>query len=443
MKTAVVAKVLVCAVTVFAAPGLVVGAEAPRASSPPGGQVDHLALDRDLGDLDPALDPALGRAVGGGWRGEVPGLAAGSALERARALKAERATAATATRVAAAAEQTVEVDCTRGKSVQRAVEHNDPPLIVEIHGICEENVRIEGKQVTLRGADPATDGIQGVVADPQVPAVQIFSADGVALENLSVSNGPGPGVAMWFSRVSMSNLRIESNAGTGVQALSGSFLDALEVTSSGNGFNGLLANRGGTVFCTGCVVEDNGAFAANANLGGVITLLDGTVSGARGLRASFEAYADIDCISSTATSYPCSLEVSAIAGQAIADATVAFFGAGDFAGAFQGIDRSHVYLFGARQLDTGTTPGGNPRINAVAQHATLTAEPFFDENDVAHESQLKGQTQVDGFSRALLTSETVVDGTVICSSAGDAWADPGVTVTPGGGIVDCEHAALP
>jgi hypothetical protein len=445
MKTGVVAKMSVCAVIVFAAPGLVVGAGAPRASSPPGGRVDRLALDRDLGDLDVALEPGLGRAAGGPSLGEPPGLAAGSALERARALKAERAAAAAGGAAAVAASaRTVAVDCTRGRSIQRAIDHNDPPLIVEIHGVCQENVRIERKQVTLRGADPTTDGIQGVAADPPAPAaLAIFYADGVAIENLSISDGPGVGVGMWFSHVTMVNVRVEGNASAGLNASSASFLDALEVTVSDNGAQGLNAQRGAIVFCTGCVFADNAGFAATARLAGILTLLDGTVSGGRGLSSTFNSYADIDCVSSTATSYPCSLDVTAIAAVAGSDATAALFGAGDFSGQLLAVERGDLYLFGARQLATGTTPGGAPRVNGLGQFSTLFAEPFVDEDEVAHESRLKGQTNVTGFSRALLTGETVVDGTLTCSSAGDAWADPGVTVTAGGGIADCEHAALP
>jgi hypothetical protein len=55
------------------------------------------------------------------------------------------------------------------------------------------------------------------------------------------------------------------------------------------------------------------------------------------------------------------------------------------------------------------------------------------------QSQLKGSTFIDSFSRALLIDGTTVAGALACGSAGDAWKDAGVTGT----ITGCEHAPPP
>lgn len=46
---------------------------------------------------------------------------------------------------------------------------------------------------------------------------------------------------------------------------------------------------------------------------------------------------------------------------------------------------------------------------------------------------------VNAFSRALLLDATLIDGTLTCTGAGDAWADAGVTGARSG----CEHAPAP
>jgi hypothetical protein len=400
-------------------------------SSAGGGTDSASRLDLEAG-VDPAdLDDA-------GATGAPP-------PARIAALKADHlARVAAASTPAAAAARTTVVDCDQGKTVQRAVDRADDGDTVEVRGICHENVRIERKRLTLRGLDPALDGIQGVAATPGVPALAIYYTDGVSIENLSFSDGPDRGVGMWFSHVTMTGCRIDGNGGTGLWVSSSSFLDALDLTLSNNAVRGLLAQRSAAAFCTGCVVADNNLNAAVATTGGILSLLDSAVSGRHGIVASVpDSYADIDCVTSPTTAVPCGMSVTGRAALAFGGATAALFGAGDFTGQVVADDRGHAYVFGARQTAPGTTPGGSPLPNLVSNLATLTAEPSIDELGAAHQSQLKGHTAVEALSRALLLGETVVDGTLACDRAGDAWADPGVVVTAGGAITGCEHASAP
>ena len=415
--TAVLAVVLCVGLVVFPAPA--------RAEKSP---VDEVGLDLgvDAIELDDAAESA------------APSLA------RVRALKAERLARAKMTPTAAAATaKTSVVDCSKGQSIQAAIDKDVGPLDIEIKGICNENVRIERKQVTLRGVDPTLDGIRGVAATPSVPGLSIFYSDGVVIQDLSISDGPAVGVGMFFSQVTMERCRIANNASTGMNVSSASFLNALELTISNNVGRGLNVQRGAITFCTGCTLTDNVSNAAFATLNGTLTLLDSAVSGRHGIVANFGSYADIDCVSSPTTSVTCGMNVTGRAAFALGGATAALFGAGDFSGQLIAVDRGLVYLFGARQVAPGTNPGGFPVPNNVGGFGTLQAEPFVDELDVAHQSQLKGATGVNTFGRALLLGETVVDGSLTCESAGDARADPGVVVTAGGSIIGCEHASAP
>ena len=50
------------------------------------------------------------------------------------------------------------------------------------------------------------------------------------------------------------------------------------------------------------------------------------------------------------------------------------------------------------------------------------------------------ETDVNKFSRGFIDSETVLDGNLHCSTAGDAWVDPGTVLTPGVSVIGCPSA---
>jgi len=280
-----------------------------------------------------------------------------------------------------------------------------------------------------------------VAAVPQpVAALEILYSDGVAVENLSVSGGPGAGVGIWFSHVIMESCRSVGNAGSGLHVSSNSSLNAVELTLSENGGRGMQVQRGAVAFCTGCTLEDNAGFVAAATFGAVLSLVDSVATGQRGLFSTLESYADVDCVTG-GTGHPCGLTAPFRAAHALNAGTVALFGAGDFSGQLQASDRSHVYVLGSRQVAVGTF-NGSPIPNRVSAFSTLTAEPFDDGLGTEHESKLLGQTHVSSFSRALLLGATELEGTLACDSAGDAWAD-GVVLAPGSSITGCEHAPPP
>ena len=60
------------------------------------------------------------------------------------------------------------VDCSKGDSITTAIERNPDAesVLVEIRGVCTEAVVIRRDNVTLRGADPAMDGVRGLGIPP-------------------------------------------------------------------------------------------------------------------------------------------------------------------------------------------------------------------------------------------------------------------------------------
>ena len=85
--------------------------------------------------------------------------------------------------------KTIKVDCSKGQSINKALEDKADELIIEISGMCEENVLVERHNVTLRGGDPAGDGIRAVDEGDDDVALTIAGTLNVAVENLRLTGG--------------------------------------------------------------------------------------------------------------------------------------------------------------------------------------------------------------------------------------------------------------
>jgi hypothetical protein len=322
------------------------------------------------------------------------------------------------------------VDCTKGDSLQKAIDNSADGDTIEVRGLCNENVKIMRRKLTLHGLDPLTDGVRGVT--PSGAALEIWYSELIHMENLSFTHTGGSGLGLWFSGVEAINCRMTGNAQMGAHVSAGSFLDASELVLSDNAVHGLNVQRNSWSICLGCRLENNTNRAAVANRASFFSLWDSVITGARGLLVTNDSYGDLDCITG-GSGLPCSLNVTMIAASAFTNGTAGLFGAGPFAGQVTAFDRGQISLYGAQQTSTGVNSSGNPRANFADSFSTLVADPSF---ETGLESRLKGQTFVSAFSRALLNGSTTVDGTLTCGSAGDAWKDAGVTGT----VTGCEHA---
>ena len=328
--------------------------------------------------------------------------------------------------------KTIAVDCTKGESVQQAVDQAASGSTIEIHGMCSGNVLVSRKELTIRGTDPLTDGIQGAAGADGALVFQYSQTSSVA--NLSVS-GPNTGINLHYSAVLIENCRISNNGGAGLHVSSSSYTVATACTLDNNQV-GLNVQRSSLGFCIRCTLSGNTAWAARALTGGFLSLLDSTVNGRNGLLSVNGSYADIDCLSEGSTM--CSMNATGRAALASAGGMAALFVARDFTGQVSADDHGEILLYGARQLATGQ-PGQGPNRNGFDSFATLWLEPYVDAT--TEESRIKA-THVNAFSRALVRGNAVIDGFIQCGSAGDAWLEPGVTGTPGTTVTGCEHASM-
>jgi hypothetical protein len=329
----------------------------------------------------------------------------------------------------------VKVSCASGQSVQAAVDANRGPVDIYITGMCVENVLIRDKDVSLHGTKPSLDGIRGTSS--ATPALTVMGSVLGSIDNLSFSNNAGLAVSIRGTNVTLSNCLFENNAGTGLQVNAGGF-----VTADGLTFN---ANTGPSIFvsdaqffCTGCDVSGNN-FAVLANRGAIVSLLDSMVTGRRGIAAvDAGTLADIDCVS-VDTLHACGVQVTGVAAQAFGGGTASLYGAGDFTGQVDAEDRGTVQLLGARQIN-GAQPGQGPAVNVVDFFGIIEASAFLDFGPPLQ--SLLRDTVVLHFSRVLVTNDTILKGSIQCSSAGDAWLDPTIIALPGSTATGCDHATL-
>lgn len=331
--------------------------------------------------------------------------------------------------------KTVAVDCTIGQKIQAAIDREDGPLVVDVHGICEENVSIVRKNVTLRGVDPLTDGIDGVVTNPQFAAFRLRYVESARVENLTIRNGPIAGVSVAFSNLVLVNARVTGHGGVGISATQGSFVDATDVTISQNGSQGANIQTASRLFCHACDVTGNGSFAGSSQGGSVISFLNSIVTGQRGIQA-IDGFVDIDCISEK-SAHACGLNVTGRAVQAFGYGTAGLFGGGDFTGQVSAGDSGTVTLLGARQLATGQ-PGLGPVENNVGGFGKLLVAEVDE-----LQSQLFGTTNVGGFGRVLVQNVSTLAGPIVCDGAGDAFIDGTVIAGPGAAVTGCDHGSLP
>jgi hypothetical protein len=331
---------------------------------------------------------------------------------RLRALKAERLAARPQAAPAAIGAKTVVVNCAKGDSISAALAKNTGPLVIELRGTCRENVLIERSDVTLRGADPASDGIQGVTAVPQPDAaLALYYANRIRLENLFVADSPRAGVGAWYSVLQMLNCRIARNGGTGIH-ISLSSLDGTELVVSENAGAGINSQRVGRVICLGCRLVDN-APAAISRTGSFMTLWDTEVSGKQGIRAlDGGSYIDVDCVTAVST-YPCSVNVQGYAARAFSGGQAALWGVGAFNGAVHALDGGLVGVYSSQQtLPVGFT-------NQVSESARLTTGTI----EVGDAATILATTHLGIFARASLFNATELAGNLTCDSGADAWSD--------------------
>lgn len=113
-------------------------------------------------------------------------------------------------------EATAFVDCNAGDSIKDALATPALNLTIEIDGVCAEDVELDRTNVTLRGSDPAEDGIRPDPGGLQRQALTLRNVSTINVENLSLTGAiTGIGINDSFD-VNLVNCRLENNEFAGV-----------------------------------------------------------------------------------------------------------------------------------------------------------------------------------------------------------------------------------
>jgi hypothetical protein len=155
---------------------------------------------------------------------------------------------------------TVSVDCAKGESINKALEKSPQAqrLTIEIRGLCSENVVVTRDRVTLRGANPANDGIQAEVnAEIMDVSLWVRGAQLVTVENLKLTGGFSGVLATdtHLTHLRLINCRLEGNNAYGAQ-LQNSLIEATDTTFANNGNVNAGVFSGSRLGCTRCTFAD-------------------------------------------------------------------------------------------------------------------------------------------------------------------------------------------
>lgn len=321
---------------------------------------------------------------------------------------------------------TVRVDCTRGQSINEAMTKKPKAysLIVEISGMCRENVVVTRDRVTLRGTDPAGDGIQAEEnTDLTDPTLWVRGAGLVNVENLTLTGGFSGLLATNANLplIQVTNSRLVGNSNFGIQ-LENSLVNATDTTFEGP-VNSVpagifMASRLG---CLRCTFTSPGPSPVMIVINGVAVIGQQSSLTGGSLRAEGSSINISDStISSPVPGIPV---LNATSNNSVILTRVEvlgrmLFGQGTNAGLFgvvqTGIgNQPNEASFGSNVILSSTSPatGGPPTIHSTIAKFNLT-----------------------NFANLVLNPGSVLDGDLICRAGSNAHCAIPADVT---GVTNC------
>ncbi len=334
----------------------------------------------------------------------------------------------------AATTKTINVDCTRGDSINAALADKAEVLVVEVRGTCVEDVVVRRRNVTLHGSSATTDGIEAATpTNLEGAAVLLDDADQVVLENLTLSGGGREGLRLQESgpTITVRNCRFEGNRTYGVAAFN-SAVELEDVVVSGNGSPCSTDPTGGGVgigsffssslTCTRCTVTDNDGGESGCDVGvqttraSTVVMQDSTVSGDPAVFATTAAR--LFAIDSTLIGTPFADDCSEFAAFSSQHGQLTVQG-GTIAGGLLADLKSVLIL--RRSVATGQ-PAQQTVNNCENQ---VTRDSML---DVAQGASLLGTTSFDSFSQGFFRGAAAA-GDLNCIGASDAICRAGAVAT--------------
>ena len=320
---------------------------------------------------------------------------------------------------------TVRVDCAKGDSINAALllDAKAPSLTIEISGMCHENVVVRRDRVTLRGANPVNDGIQGV-ANTELTDATVWVREAVlfTIENLTLTGGFSGllGTNANLPQIRLTNCRLVGNNNFGLQ-LENSLAIATDTTfESGNPGSSVGVFLSSRLACNGCTFSTPGPNNVITVVKSLANISESSFSGGP-IRSESSIVNIFD--SEVNSSGPGVPGMVAINSSSVNLVRVEIFGRMLFE------KSSSAVLSGVTQTGIGMQPneaniGSNVVVGSAGQ--PTGGPPNID-------SSLAPFTLAN-FSNLVLNQASVIDGDLICRTGGNAHCANPANVT---GLTNC------
>jgi hypothetical protein len=321
---------------------------------------------------------------------------------------------------------TAKVNCAKGDSINAALASDlkAHSLTIEITGMCRENVVVTRDRVTLRGTDPAQDGIQAVEnTELTDAAVWVRTAALARIENLTLTGGFSGllGTNANLPSIQLTNCRLSGNRNFGIQlenSLANAADTAFEGASSSIPAGIFLSSRLG---CVRCTFTSAGSTAVMTVINGFAQIGQQSAFSGGPIRGEGSTINIAD--STMASSSPGVPAINAISSSVILTRTEIlgrmFFGQGTNT-MLNGVTQTGIGMqpneasFGSTVIiaSAGQPTGGPPLIDTYLAHFTLS-----------------------NFANLVLNQASTIDGDLICRTGSNAHcANPAGSVT---GATNC------
>lgn len=173
---------------------------------------------------------------------------------------------------------TVSVDCSRGQSLQSAINGAWPGTTLHISGNCSGAVVINTKNLTLLSYDKAI--IDGQTKD----AVTVNGPASVAFIGLTIQHGRNGITGQSGAQLTLQHTAVQNNSSNGIFLAGSSSATISDSSTNGNGTNGLDAEASSSVILTNTYSSDeNGVFGVNINASSSLTFSNAQVMVSRNI----------------------------------------------------------------------------------------------------------------------------------------------------------------
>lgn len=247
---------------------------------------------------------------------------------------------------AAFANPAIYVNCSRGASLQQAINFAAPGLTIVVTGACLGPITVTKDGLQIHGTNSAT------ITASKADVVTVKGATAVELNGFTISGGNNGVVVENNSSVSLQGTTVTGNTLSGLVLLGASSATINQVVSSSNGLFGIDVEASSALVATGnSTVQNNAVFGIQVNNGSSLSLVSATVQvmgNTVGIQMGTNASGFVDGASTLVTNQNVTDGLTIVSGSHMVD-----FG-GTIQSAFNGVHGISLNSKAGLDLDAGS-----------------------------------------------------------------------------------------